>query len=1453
MSVDISSATVVTSLWPVEDAAAIPVHSSGEFLSLRLLPHTDNAVASVAFHPVDETCFVLGTQSGRAYGVSLQENKLFLLADLSERGALRCATFCPGYLTRPIVVFASSDNRLVFLDWQRGTVLQDVAAAAHERPITQLVTGATTEPLFSAVSADAVSCWEPVEDDRVTHSTAASAAGTGDRGASSVPTPHYGCSGSAVPTQTLERVSATSPTVAAGKVAHRFLDVHVLRPTLLFTVETNGVLSLWSRSPAGADDAVADTATGGAAAQQGRLRLQRSAAAPSVLRLRCSTRCGALIALGADAATTDDQGDQVEPVVAFVVADTVEGAGVVRLPSRTGSAAPRERVVTVTQVRALHSDCIACLLNTGMVHVVLPSTFHLVFSIHPPALGGPGPRLGPRSRWSFTPSGPTFGAMWREHVLVLLHLPTARRSDGGVTAPGEGAATAQPESVAGAGRSSGRRRVSATDSLRHGDGAAAGVVMAHSFLRPAPLPARHAAAAAAGAASGSAAAVTAPVSSTAAGVEAALAALSARRPLVTVPRRGFPELWADVNEVDVRTRRSEDAAASSSPPPPPQQQPLPTVTAAFCDSLSAESCRYNVGRLHSHLLQHGVYPHPYRPAIWRFLAGLPRAAKTASQFAALARRPVHLAVSQLMAPFPLSPSPTRTAVEVALSCLCWASPVFTLAAYLPVLVYPLTLLFHDDVQSVVELVLAFFQNWGRDFFTCHPHGPAALLVAMERQLRRLDEPLCQHLDAVGAGAAVWGWELQQTFLTDVLTGAEWLQVMDHVMTAAPLWLFAFHVTLVRTRLRPALLSALSLEEVRGVFRGAPTAPAPAHSGDHSLQRLIEDCYRLQRSWADECTDVTHDLAYLQSLQTLSAAFVYPSHISHDPVVLAEKLRELSHLQRSRDEEKRAADRLETLRRAAEAASAKEAAFVQQQRARVAAKYEASAASWQVHVAVERGRQEREAEERQLRWDALQERTRNAEELELLGAEVNMVESQLRHDLVDRHMEQLKWRLAAHLTDEELARLQTEADAQVERAVRRIEEGARQHAEDMARCDDAPPLCVTAAAAEPVDAVGATSEAHTDGPRRPTASRVEEEEANETGTTSSSVQSPDLVVHAVSPSSALSLVGPAQNTHDRRHAAATSHAPPHRAEATDRDSPMPSSREVPVRTAAAPSHQLTSDDTTNTPGAVRHRGSPSGTASREGCDAAPGERGERGGSSRHGSSSRSSTHRAPPPPLPRHAYGSAATEWGWPALTQQRFLELRDRVLSRVDAYSRATAAEDPLRRYRPAYHGDTTTTATTTTTAMTTATASSATGTTTASCTTSSAEPMQRRRLFDNYDPNRRHVEAERMLRRYAHPPRGPETPSSYSARTTTSTSAAASVSPDSTSATATVSHTSPTSYTSYAYDYTTTTATRTTDTGTSQRSSATESTGYSPHGTGGHAYRAAERLVALRRSRAHS
>ncbi|KAL7707592.1 hypothetical protein N2W54_007494 [Lotmaria passim] len=1197
MSVAVSSSTVVLPLWESASGstadnknngppATIAVHDEGIFLTFQLKeekrsPGAD-AVTFVAFHPVDETCFVFGTASGKAYGVSLQDNKLFLLADLGG-GVLRCGIFCPGYLTSPIVVLVQAGNRLVFVDWQRGTVTQETVAALHTQPISRLVTGPSTESLFCAVSADVFTCWEPVAEGAATgerveatrptgtgdqhsrnsaqasHASAAAPAATGfspvkgEEKASTLSTaPLYACTGCAAPTQCtlqpMQKNAEASGQRSLKAAPHRFLGLHIVEPTLLLSVETSNILSLWTRR-VGSNGAVAAVAfpgshsdssctgnesgsAGAASSAESRtnaVQLRESVAAPSTLRLRCSAQCGTLVALGADAVVTSARGPVMEPVVAFMDAYTLAGAGVVRLP---GGSAVRGKTVTATtaagasheiggamvivvQVSALQADLVACLLSTGVVHVVLSSTYHLVFSIQPPDASllsavDVAPRSSPSSsssssphtRWRFTPSGPTFGAMYRDQALALLHLPTARKEAASTALsfstvrPPDSLAQGRPASPAKSTANhnpSGRHPSSAQSATQGGPaGKLASVLLAQPFLRHRLTTSVASASTTPGAGGANGSSVPLHLGDpqeAAKQVEAALLVLTACRPLTVVPKKGFPARWVDVNLVDVRfadadalhtaadtlDKSNEGGVSGSSnnstASPPVAHAPSEHILwseAKFCDALPAISCQYNLEQLHAHLLKYGVFPHAYRPLIWRFLTGLPAKARTASQFAALARRPLHIAVEQLMQPFPLPPSKTRQSVEAALSSLCWASPVLTLASYLPVLVYPFVLLYRHDVQAVVELTLIFFMNWGQEFFLCHPRGPTPLLAALERELGRADAALSQHLKAIGSGVEVWGWELLTSFYTDVLTGSEWLQVMDHAFTASPMWLFAFHITLVRTRLRGPLMAAVSADEVRRVL--SQPVDSSGSTAVLSLKLVLENTYRLQGNWMKrnssdgDASDggsgpVTELLPYTQ-LHALSPRFTYPDGLlPHDPVILAEKMRELSLVQRSRDEAAEAARRYATLQRKAEAAAATETAFVQQQYARVAAKYDASATAWQVQVSLERARQAQAAQERQLRWDALQRRTRNAKEVAALHAEMNTVESQLRHDMVDRHMEQLKWGLATHMSDEELARLQQAAEAQMERAVKHLQEDAQLQAEEAARFNAEPVLQV----------------------------------------------------------------------------------------------------------------------------------------------------------------------------------------------------------------------------------------------------------------------------------------------------------------------------------------------------------------------------------------------------------
>lgn len=245
-------------------------------------------------------------------------------------------------------------------------------------------------------------------------------------------------------------------------------------------------------------------------------------------------------------------------------------------------------------------------------------------------------------------------------------------------------------------------------------------------------------------------------------------------------------------------------------------------------------------RLRSHLALYGSFPAPHRPVIWRFALGLPPQSQTAPLFASLERKQSHHCVPALMEAYPLphSQSVIKRRIERALSALAWHSPVFGILDILPAIIYPFAQVFDEDVQTLTEVMMLVFMNWGKEFFSYYPQAPPDLMTFLTQLLREEDQELYLHLQKISSPVEVWGWEIAQVFYTDSISASEWVQLMDHALLMVPLWLMVFHVCFLKSK-REQMLSCRTSLEVLQCLQGdiQETCSVP-------FSRVIQETYHL---------------------------------------------------------------------------------------------------------------------------------------------------------------------------------------------------------------------------------------------------------------------------------------------------------------------------------------------------------------------------------------------------------------------------------------------------------------------------------------------------------------------------------------------------------------------------------------------------------------------------------
>ena len=475
-----------------------------------------------------------------------------------------------------------------------------------------------------------------------------------------------------------------------------------------------------------------------------------------------------------------------------------------------------------------------------------------------------------------------------------------------------------------------------------------------------------------------------------------------------------------------RKKSNSSAAASSNKTRKAQEDEAAVIS--LRGFLDHDSRVANMDKLRALLLRYGSYPDRYRPLIWRFLLQLPEKRFTEAQFANLAAKGPHPAVRTLMAPFPLPETKLRNSLFNTLSALAWHSPVFSAVHFIPNIVFPFVKLFSSDIQSSVEVLLAFLINWGQEFFVYYPHPPVSVVSFVSHTLRLLTPALHAHLAACGVGPDVFVWDVMASLYTEVLTRGEWLQVMDHAFANEPVWLLLFHVCLL-AHLEGPLSSLSDHAQIVAMLR----RPTPL-----DLPLVIQNTYQLQRRYVQ--SDLSHPYRRLNTFGATSTTnsnggntngaddvfFRYPSVMECNESIITSRVRELERLQAHESRVLNMRDRIAHVKKQLVQAAMLEDAFVGKQKAAVAAQFEATNDVWVQQVQLEKERQKLRDVEHEARLGALQEQLRSAHRIEAMQRELHAAAAATRDAEIDRQREVMKWDFADRMANTEMERLEAGA-------------------------------------------------------------------------------------------------------------------------------------------------------------------------------------------------------------------------------------------------------------------------------------------------------------------------------------------------------------------------------------------------------------------------------------------
>nr|CCC94055.1 unnamed protein product [Trypanosoma congolense IL3000] len=641
------------------------------------------------------------------------------------------------------------------------------------------------------------------------------------------------------------------------------------------------------------------------------------------LQPRTCAMCGTCIAIGGPG-----------PLVGLLKMDDLSSIGCVQLATSTAA---------VRSLTFIDDSLLACELMNGTVVFVVLSNYTVSFSME-----APHSKIGPRVKTRFYAAGPSFAVFTQEEKLTVFHLPTVRKyyiqqmkecSAGVHSMP-----HAAPHSFILEKTNLYNEAVLFTDESRIGGH----VGTATTLPRPAIKP-----------------------------TESQIANWITVDALPIGGQRGFSyredavKLANDQKLVSTRATKGGNSDESRATNRKGELSLRP-----FLDE---ESLVANMSSLKCILLRYGIFPEEYRAITWRFLLQLPDKRFTAPQYAQLLSRGPHPLIPALMKPFSLRNKSLQRSVEEVLSALAWHAPMFAAIHFLPMIVYPFLHVFKDDIQSTVEVVLIFLYNWGKEFFQFYPQHPVALTTLMDRLLLTEDAALHNHLSTFGV-AVEWCWEPLQSVYSDIVTPAEWLQVMDHAFYNEPLWLFLFYVRWL-VNVREDLMKHREREEIMGVLLST-------HSVD--INRVIGETYALQgRCHRGELTAPYKNLEILPN-------HVYPVTWKHNEENIAIKLKDINTLRREREQSSESKKRLASMCGKLCEAEDLEKAFIKKKHAEAAAHVITKTESWTSEIAREMEKRYVRDMERMLRVRQLRMQIEQTEQLEALKEQLDATTTRVSH-------------------------------------------------------------------------------------------------------------------------------------------------------------------------------------------------------------------------------------------------------------------------------------------------------------------------------------------------------------------------------------------------------------------------------------------------------------------------
>nr|XP_034191470.1 TBC1 domain family member 31-like [Osmia lignaria]XP_034195275.1 TBC1 domain family member 31-like [Osmia lignaria]XP_034195284.1 TBC1 domain family member 31-like [Osmia lignaria] len=295
------------------------------------------------------------------------------------------------------------------------------------------------------------------------------------------------------------------------------------------------------------------------------------------------------------------------------------------------------------------------------------------------------------------------------------------------------------------------------------------------------------------------------------------------------------------------------------------------------------------------LKEFGEYPEKYRVLIWSTILELPANKNAYNNLANKAANSNF--ISEFLKNYPLADKSKKILLITTINCLIQWCPLLVQCSFLPNLVFPFLMVFQKDLLLGFELILGVLLNYCQKWFEYHPLPPLNVLGIIENILLHTNPGLINIFCERGITSTEYAWPLLKTAMSEVLSGSEWLILLDHLISFKKPSLLLFSVAAYSICSHELILSSLHTQEnIRRYFTS---------QGHITAKELINVAQQLDKNVPSRI----HPSYYLKDeIITLSSKGPYQPFIHDFPKFLTddlsiaelEKLKEKERIERERD-------------------------------------------------------------------------------------------------------------------------------------------------------------------------------------------------------------------------------------------------------------------------------------------------------------------------------------------------------------------------------------------------------------------------------------------------------------------------------------------------------------------------------------------------------------------------